>query len=217
MPTDYFKQVTEPAKTNPFVPELIKTAPIRDKTRTIKTKKGFISTSMGMHDPATGEILDGSMVIATKSPLDREGFVKMFARGITQSFDLSKRGQELLRVLLILYMSSKLPSAVNDQIIFSFEDALAADYPRKRPTFKSALNELCYYQFLCPVANHRDRYWINANLFYKGDRLTLINHYVTGEAAAEPINSQRPTGDPELDQMGFDGLTERERRANNAD
>jgi len=209
MPTDYFKQATEPAKKNPFIAELVSTAPIKDKTRTIKTKRGFISSSMGMHDPATGEVLDGSMVMAVKTPLDRQEFVKMFARGVTQSFDLSKRGQELLRVLLLLYMSSRLPSTTNDQIIFSYEDALNADYPRKRPTFKSALNELCFYQFLCPVAGHRDRYWINPNLFYKGDRLTLINHYVTGEATKE-ISAG---GDPELDQLDFNGETERERRA----
>lgn len=185
MPTDYFKQSTEPTKQNPFMPELLNTAPVKDRAKMIRTKKGFISRNLGCHDPATGEVLDDAMVMAIRTPLDTEGFVKMFSRGITQSFDLSKRGQELLRVILLLYMTAKLPSATNDQIIFSYEDALSADYPRKRPTFKSALNELCHFEFLCPVANQRDRYWINPNLFYKGNRLTLINHYVTGVAALD--------------------------------
>lgn len=197
MPKDYTKMVIEPSPQNPFLPELVSSAKVREKTQQIKTKRGFISRALGVHDPSTGEVLDDALVMGVKTPLDRDEFIKMYGRGLTLAFDLSKRSQDVLRVMLSLYMAAKLPSATNDQIIFAYEDAIQAGYPRSRQVFRSALNELCHYSFLCPVSGFRDRFWINPTLFYKGNRLTLIHHYVMRES-----NSRIPDLDP--NQLSFE-------------
>lgn len=206
------KPDVQPSETNPFVPDLVdstsKSIKMRTKGHAMQVgESGFVAQKMGLFDQKSGDILeDQSLVIAVKKAVDTEEFVKIFVGGLTALFDLSKRAYEVATCLMKSYNHGQL-SGVNDLIYFNHKEAQDQGYGRKYQTFRSALNELIAAQFMAPAAKGRDWFWINPTLFYRGDRVTVINQYVLNQDC-------KIVPDPKLDQIDmFDGKTERERLA----
>ena len=115
----------EPAAENPFLPDLITSTAGKIKSRNagrvMKSSNGFISETRGLHDPATGEILENeTLVIAMKKAVDTEEFTKVFTAATTAFYDLSKRAIDVFTTLIKSYNSGKL-SGTNDLIFFTFQ------------------------------------------------------------------------------------------------
>jgi len=221
MPSDYKPKPPElaPCETNPFAKDLVYPkggkANLKTKSERLKGNTAcWVTKKMGLVDKTTGEVLDESVFINLRKTVDAEAFIKFYGNGLAAVFDLSKRAQEVLRYLLKSYNEEDL-SGTNDLVYFSFNEALRQGYPRKRQTWRSAMNELMYQEFMVPATKGTDWFWINPTLFYRGDRLTIINQFIKKpeSAAIEQQNQDKPVGDPVLDQMDLtDMLTERERR-----
>lgn len=207
----------QPSETNPFVGDLVDHASkgmiIKNKTRgrVMMANNGFVAQKLGLHNQSTGEVLeDESLVVAVKKAVDTEEFVKIFVGGMTALFGLSKRAYEVATCLMKSYNHGQL-SGTNDLIYFNHREAVDQGYSRKYQTYKSALNELVGAGFMAPAAKGKDWYWINPTLFYRGDRVTIINQYVLNQEC-------KTVTDPKLDQIDlFDGKTERERLSESQD
>ena len=215
MPTEYVKSdgLVKYGK-NPFVEGLVKNAKLGLKTQgRVKTSNGFVSHERGTIDLQTGEVLDEHLVIAVKKTVDKEQFVKIFIAGLEASHDLPKQARDVFVTLLKSYNDMHMPvGGSHDLIFFSYRDAVEAGYKRKQQTFRSGMNVLCHKEILAPATKGRDWYFINPMFFYKGDRMTIFNHYVYEDKPV--INVDEPNGDVELDQVSLiDGKTERQRRA----
>lgn len=158
------------AKENPWA---------KDLAHTIKRGNrmtGFSSAPHTVVNTATGEALGDMAVMGIRKVVDKEEFVKFFGAGIEEVFDLAKPAKDLFRVILKAYLDAKMQP---DQLYINF-DVMVTDYKyeRSRPTFNNGLNELCIKGFLAPVERRENLYWINPNLFYKGDRIRLVREVV---------------------------------------
>lgn len=204
----------EATRENPFLVALLKDE-LGTKTQLVKGKGGWASKAAHLLDPETGELLgDDTLCLAYKVAVDRQKFVKVFVSGLQAAFDLSKKARTAFTVMLQRYSdnSSCRPGDRNDMVIFSLADAEAGGWKVSRSTFRSAMNELCHKKFLCPVSGASDWYWTNPTFFHKGDRLVMVNHYVTGdEAKKKPALQVNNGGDPDLDQLDFNGETVRDK------
>lgn len=138
---------------------------------------GFATTNNhSLMDRRTGEISEDMAVIGVRKVIDREEFVKFFSAGIDGVFELAKGAKDLFRIILKAYLDAKNNP---DQLYISY-DAIVDDYEysRSRATFTGSLNELCLKGFLAPVERRENLYWVNPNLFYKGDRMRIVQDYV---------------------------------------
>lgn len=193
---------------NPFLPDLVANAAGKVKSRQSGTvmhaKNGFVSQRLGVHDLKTGEILaDETLVVAVRKAVDTEEFTKIFTGSVAGLLDLSRRAVEVFAILIRCYNAKQLQGS-NDLIFFNHHLAVEHGYTRSVQTLRSAMNELMHHKFLVPASMALGWYWINPTLFYRGDRITLINQYVLNEQASKK-------GDAVLDQQDlFSGLTPRE-------
>lgn len=207
MANDYVSgEGLEPSEENPFVPALLKNRAIGTRAKIVKGKAGWATKSAALVDPETGEMLGDTLCLAHKTAVDKEHFVKVYVEGLRATFDLSKRARSAFTLLLEEYNDTARPVLRNDMVIFSFKLARDRGWTTSQAAFRSAMNELCHKKFLCPVTGSTDWYWTNPTFFHKGDRLVIVNHYVFDEP-------RRPAaGDAVLDQLDFNGETERDRR-----
>jgi len=203
-----------PARTNPFVNDMLQSKEFGEKTRLVRGKKGWATKAATLFDPETGEVISDQLCLATKQEVDNAQFVKIFVAGLHATFGLSKRGRDAFTALLRMMMDNRYKREdTNDRVMFDIHDAEKYGWRVQRGTFRSAMNELCHNKFLCPVEGASDWYWTNPTFFHRGDRLVIVSHYINRDAEKMAADSARPAGDPDLDQMDFDGMTERERRA----
>lgn len=159
------------SKENPWAGDLAHT--IKKGSR----MTGFAaSSSHSLVNTATGEVSPDMAVVGFRKVVDKEEFIKFFGAGIEEVFELPKGAKDLFRTILKAYLEAKNQP---DQLYINFE-AMVDDYHynRSRTTFTNSLNELCSKGFLAPVERRDNLYWINPNLFYKGDRIRLVKEFV---------------------------------------
>lgn len=164
-------------KSNPFAMEMLETI------QTGKKVTGFAAKNVKLMDEATGELLGESAVIGIKKIVDKEQFIKFFGAGLVSAFELTKTAQDTFLLVLKLYIEvNTIQNAAMDQIYVNFDIAVdEGKYKKTRPTFTSGLNQLIAKKFIAPVKYKKDWYWLNPNLFVKGNRVTLMQHYVIQE------------------------------------
>ncbi len=140
---------------------------------------GFASAQHSLVNNKTGETTDGGAIIGNRKIVDKEEFVKFFGAGLVEAFSLSKTAKDVFLTILHAYIGKNTLSGRPDQIYLTYpvaKEELA--YKKARATFTSGLNELCVKQFMAPVENREGFYWLNPNLFYKGDRMLIVKDYV---------------------------------------
>jgi len=220
MPSEYIqKPDLVPALENPFIKDLVYpkgggTMKTGNKSMPIGgNAASWVSKKMGLVDKDSGEVIDDQVVMRTVKTVDKEHFVKVFEAGLGAIFNLSKRAQEVLHFMLKVYNAQAL-GGEQDQLSFSFEEAQLAGYSRKRQTWRSGMNELMYQEFMVPARRGNDWYWINPTLFYRGDRVTIVNQFVKkkeSQTKALEAEAEAKTVDVELDQIDmFSGKTKRQ-------
>jgi hypothetical protein len=151
---------------------------------------GFASSRHSLVDIATGEVTGDMAVVGVQKVVDKEEFVKLFGAGIIEVFDLSKPGKDLFKAILHAYLDAKnQPDQIYINYIGLVEDY---GYSKSRPTFSNAMAELLHKGFMAPVTGRENLYWINPNLFYKGDRIRIVREYVReGTEAANELRAEQ--------------------------
>lgn len=207
----------EPTEVNPFHYDLMYPPGGRkEKNKSIGNISGdvgFVTQAVDLTNKKTGEVMDGtSLIMNVKKRVDTEAFVKMYTSGLASIFDLDAGAQKVLKNLLLSYTAD---DTYGDLIYYNFKIAQDTGYPHKRTAWRNGLNLLMHNEFLCPASRGDGWYWLNPTLFYRGDRMVLVNEYIKNPPKGTvEVKPEKANGDVELDQVDmFDKKTERQRRA----
>lgn len=151
---------------NPFMSDLIMTFPTRRKTRIVGQKP------LGVHDGETGEVLPNThLAQAIIERVDKEEFVKIFNRQLHILFDLSKRASTVLR-----YFINALPYN-QDRVFFDINECKEYTRYNSKQTIYKGIGELVEAGCVART-NNSSLFYINPKVFFKGDRLDMINTWV---------------------------------------
>lgn len=145
----------------------------------------------------TGEITHASLIHEVNQ-VDEEHFVKIFAAGVIAMFSLSRTAQKVFNLVLKRYQASTMAGGYSDCVeLFWFDNKLdGQSIGITEPTFKKGLRELIDKQFLYPRMPHS--YWVNPNLFFKGDRVMFIREYrkTSAKKPTKKTGNALPERDP---------------------
>ena len=170
--------------------------PLLELSTPIRVKSGLVATKMSndLVDRSTGEQHTHAL-IHTLNIVDDAHFVKVFAEGIKQAFQLSRTEMRIFCLVLEVYEQEKMTGGFADSItLFWFNDTLNGQpVDMSDRTFQNGLKGLLNKDFLSPKV--RDQYWVNPTLFFKGDRVAFITEYrrkkITEQDRLESQGQQR--------------------------
>ena len=156
---------------SPVVNPLVEPQAIQSKRRYVRSGR-----SEDLINPATGEI-HGVATIHLVEERDDAEFVKVFAAGVSASYELSKTAQRVFQVVLDQYQRTPMNRGFADSIdLYWFGDGIEGrDVGLSERTFRRGLIELIEKRFLAPKTP--SSYWTNPALFFKGDRVLFIKEY----------------------------------------
>lgn len=156
---------------SPEVNPLAETAKVKSKTRYVRTGRAEHLANI-----ETGEITHTS-ILHEINEVDQEQFVKIFAAGAAAMMELSRTARKVFDLVLKGYQESSMTGGYADTVeLFWFKDGINGKaIGIKESTFNTGLRELIDKQFLYPRMTHS--YWVNPNLFFKGDRVMFIREY----------------------------------------
>ena len=117
----------------------------------------------------TGEIIDNSLYIARKHDVDKDHFVKIFHAHLSAIFDLSKCALKIFS-----YIASV--TQYDDQIIFNLKKCCEYTGYKGVESIYKGLAELCNAEIIARTTDY-NLYYINPQLFYRGDRMVLVTEY----------------------------------------
>ena len=125
---------------------------------------------------ATGEIVGVATIHQVEERDDAE-FVKVFAAGVSASYELSKTAQRVFQVVLDQYQRTPMNRGYADHVnLFWFDDGIEwRDVGMSEKTFQRGLKELLEKRFLHPKGP--TAFWTNPALFFKGDRVMFVKEY----------------------------------------
>jgi len=174
----YIKKLVEPSHKNPWALELADTMQTRNSTVAVGRANAVMDT-------LTGELTEKIAVVAIKKKVDRAEFIKVFEGGISHIFDLNKSAKDLFQAILKIYLDQKMRG---EQVYLSPALFKEAGYAKTKQTRTQALNTLLNLGFLREVEEMPHQFWVNPNMFYKGNRLQIFQDYAvegTPEAAQQ--------------------------------
>jgi len=172
--------------------------------QSISTKKRYVTSgrSDNLINTTTGEYV-GSSVIRTIEERDDAEFVKVFAAGVSASYELSRTAQRVFQVVLKEYQKTPMSRGFADSVsLYWFGNGIDGDDAgMSERTFMRGLRELLDKKFLHPQTPVS--YWVNPALFFKGDRVTFVKEYrkkkVGNEIARHPKNLDFINGKSDLE------------------
>jgi hypothetical protein len=150
---------------------------VRSKKKTVRILgKGLIP------DMTTGEVVAEHGIFVSKQ-VDEGTFVKLFDEGIKAAFDLTGPGFKVFQLVLKLVATGKMQ---DDKISLHISSATdpTSSLRMSDKTFWRGLRELISKQFIA-ASTVPTFFWINPHLFFKGDRLTIVNEYVRANNTKE--------------------------------
>lgn len=147
---------------NPFLSNLIIPKGKKNVIVSRQTDKALFST-------ITGEVDQETLFLAQKKDLDKEQFVKIFHSHLQIIFDLSK---STLKVFA--YIASV--TSFDDKVVFDIDDCLKYTGYNSKQTIYRSLAELLNADMIARTP-HFNIYYINPQIFYKGDRIVLVQEY----------------------------------------
>lgn len=144
----------------------------------VTTKRRYVRSGRGddLVNMATGEIAGVATIHQVEERDDAE-FVKVFAAGVSASYELTKTAQGVFQVVLDQYQRTPMSRGFADSIdLFWFGDGIEGrDVGMSAKTFQRGLKELLDKRFLYPKSP--TSFWTNPALFFKGDRVMFIKEY----------------------------------------
>jgi len=117
----------------------------------------------------SGEI-EGTQVFAVYEKVDSEKFTKIYERGMTQMFNLSKSG---IKVLAYFTSISKPNKA---EVIFEIDDCKNYTGYKTEKAILKGISELIENKFIARSRYHF-KYYINPMMFFNGSRVAYIKMY----------------------------------------
>ena len=152
---------------NPFVNDLMEIDVTRRRRIVAGRNPNLIVNS------STGEV-EGTQIFAIHEKVDKETFVKIYKKGITQMFNLSKSGIKLFGYFAFIAKPNK------GTVIFEMDDCKEyTGYKTDKPINKG-LSELLENGFIART-NKYYRYFINPTMFFNGSRVAFIKMYEADE------------------------------------
>ena len=153
-------------ESNPWADEL-------SGLRVVAKASGYSTSRFSLMDKATGELAGDTSVI-TRKAVDKAEFVKLFEPGIDPLLGLSRSALDLFLLILKVLINTNTAKFSGESVYLNHE-ALCFDfgYTKSPAVFTSARNELCFREFIAPIAGKKYLYFINPTRIYKGDRLKL--------------------------------------------
>lgn len=148
-------------KSNPFIKNII--IPRRNQTIILGKDKDKIIVN-----GETGEI-DDTLFIAIKKELDKEQFVKLFHNQLQSIFELSKKALKVFAYIASI-------TEYTDKIIFEIEKCKNFTGYSSKATVLNGVAELLEKEFIAK-SSITNIYYINPQIFYRGDRLVLISDF----------------------------------------
>lgn len=130
-----------------------------------------------MINATTGEV-EANQVFAIQEKVDKHTYTKMFGGMIKELFNLSPRGVKVFGYITTITKPNK------DVVMFDMEEALEYTLYKKEQSVLHGLEELLNHGIIARTKKHY-KYFINPNLFFNGNRLTLIRQYQKDERLKE--------------------------------
>lgn len=146
---------------NPFVRDLI--VPKKRKTNVVATKNG------GLINYNTGEIEEDTLFLAQRKELDKEPFIKLFQTQLKALFGLSTTA---IRVFGYLMEEMKF----DDKVYIRWKKAKEFTGYKADTSIQRGLAELLDNAFIARTDDN-NLYYINPQIFFKGDRIVLVTEY----------------------------------------
>lgn len=151
--------------------------PLAESTK-VKTKTRYVRTGRAEHlaNIETGEITHTS-ILHEINEVDKEQFIKIFSAGAAAMMELSRTARKVFDLVLKGYQESSMTGGYADTVeLYWFNEGISGKAMGiGEKTFRTGLKELIDKQFLHPRLPHS--YWVNPNLFFKGDRVMFIKEY----------------------------------------
>lgn len=156
---------------SPTVNPLVEVQEFRTKRRYVKTGR-----SEELINPATGEVAGVAAIHQVEERDDAE-FVKVFAAGVSASYELTKTAQRVFQVVLDQYQRTPMAGGYADAVdLYWFDGGIEGrDIGMSERTFQRGLRELLDKRFIHPKMPNS--FWTNPALFFKGDRVLFIKEY----------------------------------------
>jgi hypothetical protein len=144
---------------------------------------------------ATGEVHGVATIYQVEERDDAE-FVKVFAAGVSASYELTKTAQRVFQVVLDQYQRTPMSRGYADHVnLFWFGDGIEGrDAGMSERTFQRGLKELIEKRFI--ASKDGTAFWTNPALFFKGDRVMFVKEY------RRRVTSQDEKGRAELEKRG---------------
>jgi hypothetical protein len=156
---------------SPIINPLIEPQQITSKRRYVRSGK-----SDDLINSTTGEIVGVATIYQVEERDDAE-FVKVFAAGVSASYDLTKTAQRVFQVVLDQYQRTPMSRGFADYVnLLWFDDGIEGrDVNMSEKTFQRGLKELLQKRFIAPKDGVS--FWTNPALFFKGDRVLFVKEY----------------------------------------
>lgn len=146
--------------------------------QTIKARRRLVKSGKTeeLVNQETGEIRGVSAIHQIEERDDAE-FVKVFAAGVSASYELTKTAQRVFQIVLDQYQRTPMSKGFADYVnLFWFGDGIEGrDVGMSEKTFQRGLKELLAKRFIYPKDSAS--FWTNPALFFKGDRVLFIKEY----------------------------------------
>jgi hypothetical protein len=156
---------------SPLVNPLVEPQQLKTRRRLVKSGR-----SEDLVNSATGEITGVAAIHQIEERDDAE-FVKVFAAGVSATYELTRTAQRVFQVVLDQYQRTPMSRGYADAVdLFWFGDGIEGrDVGLSEKTFQRGLKELLGKGFLYP--KNPASFWVNSALFFKGDRVLFIKEY----------------------------------------
>lgn len=152
-----YKQYDE----NPFMSNL--SFPIGKKNAV------FAKSDESILNNETGEVTDNTLFIGRKHDVDKDQFVKIFHAHLSAIFDLSKCALKIFSYIASI-------TQYDDKIIFNLKKCCEYTGYKGSESIYKGLAELCNAEIIARTTDY-NIYYINPQLFYRGDRIVLVTEY----------------------------------------
>jgi hypothetical protein len=159
---------------NPFITSGAFVVPTRDKST-------IIADGLTIMDQSQVHVDTG--IIGRVKTIDTEQFVKLYAAGVSEMFEISRTAQRVLQVLIMAIQHNPPDQAhvflTYDPVAVQFYQMLDISHdkiPIER-SFLYGIKELIKAKFIARHHYGTGWYWTNPKLLFNGDRVTFVTQY----------------------------------------
>ena len=138
------------------------------KERTVK-----VGSARELVDLNTGEVSNLN-AIYQKKIVDSERFAKVYLDGVSKTFDLGTAARKVFSAILKVCEKDVDSIYLNFMVVSELEQDNGG---LSKATFMRGMRELIEKDFIAESV-YPSKYWINAHLFFNGDRVRFITEYV---------------------------------------